>query len=325
MKHELLSTVRKMVSSHDFEYMQVTPNIITTALYPREPDMKLLRTFETSTMSCVALPDELYFIDCGAITADAKKFRSDMEKSFDRPATHLLLTHDHWHSCWGMGAFEDVKIVINSKGKGYYHKNLKKGVYQDYKERIIAAMPDDERLKEALLDVTLSVPGTGVTKEKIFGPPANQIIFKSFFGHSSASAMIHVPSEKTLFAGGNLNTCYTQMVWPVKTIDLYREWENMEDIEHVVPGHGSVVNKEYITLIRIWFEELMDVLHELKKQGVTKREVTEHDLIPEYPGKKQKSWVEGSGYHTGAVNSLVKYWYGRQQKMTDEEDLMFIS
>jgi len=76
---------------------EVTPNIITTAIYPHETN-HILRSYETATMSCIALPDELYFVDSGAIIDNAVKFRADMEERFDRPTTHLLLTHDHWHS-----------------------------------------------------------------------------------------------------------------------------------------------------------------------------------------------------------------------------------
>jgi hypothetical protein len=74
-------------------YIEVTDKIVTTALYPYETD-QLLRTYETSTMSCIAAENGLIFVDCGVIVKDAQKFRKDVEQRFGRPTTHLLLTHE---------------------------------------------------------------------------------------------------------------------------------------------------------------------------------------------------------------------------------------
>ncbi|MHA2299263.1 MAG: hypothetical protein ACXAEU_16340 [Candidatus Hodarchaeales archaeon] len=310
------------IHEHGLEYIEITPNIITTAIYPHETN-QLLRSFETATMSCIALPGELYFVDSGAIMDNAVKFRADMEERFDRPATHLLLTHDHWHSCWGMGAFKDVTTVISSAGRSYYKRNLKKGIYAGYRENILQWARDDERLRESLLSTELFVPAVAVSKEKAFGQEPDQIILKVTGGHTKPSSSIHVPAEKTLFTGGNLCTCYAQSIWWTGAIDIYKEWESL-DIEYVVPGHGHVVNKDYITGIRIWFEELLEKLRELKKEGLTKAKVLKRSDLPEYPGKNQKSWIEGSVYHTTAVENNIKWWYGQLLKEA-EEDLMFIS
>ncbi len=309
----------------ELQYVEVTENIILTALYPYEVD-KLLRLHETAIMSCIALPDELFFVDCGARLDLARKFRQDMEERFERPTSHLFLTHDHWHSNIGMSAFEDVNIVMSSAGRSYYRTNIKKGVYDRWNEWIVQNTPDDEKLRKSLLEASLFMPNIGIPKQQVFGSDTNQIIFKVEKGHTNPSSSVYVSSERTLFTGGNLNTCYAQFIWPTTIIDTYKAWEQL-DIEYVVPGHGSIVDKGYISLIRVYFEELLDKLRELKKLGLTKNQVVKQTDLPEYPGTHQKSWVEGSRYHTGAVNRIVKYWYGQvlKEEETEEEDLMFIS
>lgn len=305
-------------------YIEVTDNVITAALHPHETDA-VLRTYETGTMSCIAVENGLIFVDCGAIVKDVQKFRTDMEQRFDRPTTHLLLTHEHWHCSWAITAFEDVDVVISSVGRSYFRKNFKNGVSDRWKERILHAFPDDERLKESLLENTLFIPPIGVPKEKAFGPEGNQVIFHTCRGHSATGAWVYVPSEKTLFAGGNLNSVYAQFVWPICVVEVYKDWESLE-IDHVIPGHGPVVDKAYVSGIREYFEQLLHKLRELKPEGLTAEQVVERNDLPDYP-HKGKNWTEGSPYHTQAVDRLVKYWYGRVLKETrvENDDLMFIS
>jgi glyoxylase-like metal-dependent hydrolase (beta-lactamase superfamily II) len=311
-------------SQLELPYIEVTNNVITTALHPYETD-QLLRTHETGTMSCVSTESGLIFVDCGAIVKYAQKFRKDMEKRFDRPTTQLLLTHDHWHCTYGMAAFEDVDVVISSVGRSNFRKNFKNGVSDRWKERLLQGFPDDERLRESITENTLFVPNIGVPKEKTFGSKGNQILFHSCRGHSAAGAYVYVPSEKTLLTGGNLNTCYAQFVWPIQVVETYKEWESL-DVEHVVPGHGRVVPLSYISLVREYFEQLLGKLRELKLEGLTAGQVLQRNDLPEYP-HKGRSWIEGSVYHTQTVERLVKYWYGRVLKETrvEDDDLMFIS
>jgi glyoxylase-like metal-dependent hydrolase (beta-lactamase superfamily II) len=313
-------------SDLELQYVEVTNNVVTTTLYPEETEGHTLRMYETGNMGCIALKNELMFVDCGAIVKNARRFREDMEKRFQKPTTHLFLTHDHYHCTYGMTAFEDVTVVSSSVCQSYFRKNFKKGVSDLWKERILSAFPDDEMLKCSLIENDLFIPHTGVPNlsERAFGEK-NQVIFRSCRGHSAASGYIYVPNEKVLFTGGNLNSCYAQMIVPLATVEVYRTWESL-DIDFVVPGHGPIVDKSYISSIRDYFEQLLHKLRELKPEGLSAEQVVNRNDLPEYP-HKGKNWTEGSPYHTQAIDWLVKYWYGRVLKETriEDDDLMFIS
>ncbi|MFW9917573.1 MAG: hypothetical protein ACFFGZ_18380 [Candidatus Thorarchaeota archaeon] len=313
-------------SDPELQYVEVTDNVVTATLYPKEIEGHTLRMYETGTMSCIALKSELMFVDCGAIVKDARRFREDMETRFQKPTTHLFLTHDHYHCTYGMIAFEDVTVVSSSVCQSYFRKNFKKGVSDRRKEGILRAFPDDERLRESILENALFIPQIGVRaqSEQLFGEE-DQVAFRSCRGHSAASGYIYVPNEKVLFTGGNLNSCYAQMIVPLATVEVYRTWESL-DIDFVVPGHGSIVDKSYISRIREYFEQLLHKLRELKPEGLSAEQVVNRNDLPEYP-HKGKNWTEGSQYHTQAVDWLVKYWYGRVLKETrvEDDDLMFIS
>ncbi len=306
------------------QYIQVTENIIRTAIYPNKFD-PLLRDHETSNMSCIILPDELFFVDCGARSDLARMFREDMEKCYSRPTTHLFLTHDHWHSSFGMGAFKDVSVVMSSAGRSHFRRNIKSGTYENWGEYLARNFPDDEKLRASLRDVSLFLPTISVPEDKAFGYKSSEVIFKAVGGHTTPSSTVYVPSEKTLFAGGNLNTINVQFAWFPSILEAYREWESM-DIDYIVPGHGPVVDKGYIQPIRKYFDELLDKLRELKKLGLTKNQVAKRTDLSEYPGEKLESWVEGSAQYTKIAASMIKSWYGQVLKEPDmdEEDMMFI-
>ncbi|MHA2364660.1 MAG: MBL fold metallo-hydrolase [Candidatus Hodarchaeales archaeon] len=304
-------------------YQDVTDNIVTASLYPKKTDNILRKDYETATMSCIALPNELYFIDCGAITKITKKFREDMQNRFNCKTTHLLFTHDHWDHTFGMEAFSDINTVMSSVGIAYYKRNLNNGIYERYKHDLLRNYADDAELQESLPDAMLFVPNTGVPKQEQFGSKQNKIIFKVCGGHTKPSSWIYCCSEKTLFTGDNLTTSHPSFAWPITVIDTYKEWEQLE-INNVVPGHGHIVDKNYILEVRKHFEELLEKILELKLQSLTVSQVLKHPDLPIYSSKIQKGWVKGNRSHRDRIRTQIKSWYGQVVKEA-KEDSMFLS
>jgi hypothetical protein len=97
------------------------------------------------------------------------------------------------------------------------------------------------------------------------------------------------------------------------------------DIEYFVPGNGPVVQKDFVTELRIYSEELIEKLTELKKEGLELKQIIDHPDLPEYPGKKRESWIEGSDYHTGFVNKTIEWWLRQIRIEMTEGDCIFIS
>jgi hypothetical protein len=308
----------------NLQYARVTENVITTAIIPYEVD-HLVRPYQTSRISCIALPNELFFVDCTARADLAQQFRTDMETHFDRPTTHLLLTSEDWHRSWGMDAFKDVKVVIASPGKAFFKKSLKDKYIDTLKEIVYREIPEDEELREVLLNSSVFIPQIGVSK-RVFGPKTHPVTFQKLPHSGARASTIYLPSEKTLFLGRTLSSCSVARHWPINTPELFRQWEQL-DVENVVPGNGPVVGKGYITQIREYYEILLEKLYELKKKRVKERHLLKRTDLPEYPGKKQKSWVEGSPYHTKAVMDTIRWWYRQvlKEPAPADEDLMFIS
>lgn len=309
---------------HTLQYTTVTENIVTAAVVPDEVNY-LVRPYQTSKISCIALPDELLFVDCTARADLARKMRNDMEDRFDRPATHLLLTSEDWHRTWGMEAFRDVKVVISSPGKAFFKNSLKNKYIDTLKEQIYREIPEDSELREALLKSSIFVPPIGVSN-RILGDKSHQVIFQKLPHSGARAATIYLPSEKILFLGRALCVSHVTMHWPINTPDLFRQWEEL-DVDHVIPGNGSVVDKSYLTQLRKYYEKLLQKLYELKEEGVKESQLLKQPNFPEYPGEKRKSWVDGSPYHTKVVMDTIRFWYRQvlKEPAPVEEDLMFIS
>ena len=56
-------------------------------------DVTQLQIPQGSNIVCLALEDELIFVDAGLNTIVASDFRKQMEKKYERKASTLLITH----------------------------------------------------------------------------------------------------------------------------------------------------------------------------------------------------------------------------------------
>jgi glyoxylase-like metal-dependent hydrolase (beta-lactamase superfamily II) len=228
---------------------------------------------ETVALTCIDIPEALVIVDCGAKTEKTREFRQSMEEQFKRKTTHLFLTHSHWDHVDALNVFQDVAVVISKKGAANLKADIK------------------------------------VVKEFVLGSEENEVQFHVSGGHSPDSAYVYYPKEQVLITGDNLLSCYAQVFSNGKLVlDLYRSWESL-DVIHLIPGHGFVVDKDYLKNVRAYFEDLIQVLKELKAQGLTINQVLKHADVPEYCYKDHPLWKEGGRRYTGWLNSGIKYWY----------------
>ncbi len=293
-------------------YTKVTDNIFTSSF------SSIIQTGEaepvtTSTMTCIALSDELVFVDCGLSSRFAAKFRKDMEEKFQRRTSHLLLTHLHRDHYWAMGAFKDVNVVASRREMPYLKRALKN--IESRKKQWAGRYIGNKPIAKAIMGANLFLPNKCVKEMLAFGSDEG-VVFRITGGHSAGSAYGYSFSERVLCTGDNLLTCYAQLFGDgEKMLETYRHWETL-NIEHVVPGHGEVVSKEYITKVRSFFEELISTLKELVDKQLDLKSILKHPKLPLYFGRNHASWMEGSRYHTGWLNNSIIYWY---KKLTTQK------
>jgi len=290
-------------------YFEVTENVVV-ANATNCKKSKINNAAQTIVISCLALPDKLVFVDCGVYLEFAEKFRRDMEKKFQRKTSHLILTHTHWDHILAMKVFKDVDIVVSKKGLASLKKNLKGYLSPEelleYAEQYAA---EDPVLANDIGNTELFLPNISVKDEFRINSGEQEILFKVIGNHTSGSAHIYYPQEKTLCAGDNILECYPQLLnsnW--KTMDLLHSWEEMA-IEHVIPGHGKPITKEYITKIRLYYDELITFLKDQLKQNAALKDVLKNPELPIYFGAGQPDWQYACRPEANWLVSSIESWY----------------
>ncbi len=233
-----------------------------------------------------------------------------MEDRFSRETSHLLLTHSHSDHTFALKVFEDVTIVASKKCTEkikQYIRNLEK---PGYRLRLARHFRADRERSDAIGELQLVEPSLSVKNEQRIGPEEQELVFRVTGGHSPDSACIYSPSKRTLWTGDNLLTWYAQVVGNLmRMIEIWREWETL-DIAYVIPGHGDVVGKPYITKVRSYFDELVSAIQKLKTQQLPIDEVLQHPSLPEYFGKRSQHWIEDGRYHQYQIDLAIQglYW-----------------
>lgn len=282
----------------------------------------LIRPYLYSNMSCIILPDELIFVNCGPHADLTLKFRTEMENRTKKKTSHLILTSKSWDVIWGMDTFKDVTVISSSATKSGIRTNIKMGVDVSYREWIIRQVPEDNKVHESLIKYEIFVPTTGFSNSKLIGHETYPIELESTL---AGAISIYCPSDRILFAGNAIQSVSPPSIWPITGVNLYRKWKELE-IDRIIPNRGPVVRKEYLIQIRKWMEAYLDKLRECREQGIPERLVFKQEF-PDHPGKSRKSWIEGGPYHTGTIERLTRFWYKQilKEVWQEEGDLMFIS
>lgn len=87
-------------------------------------------------------------------------------------------------------------------------------------------------------------------------------------GHSDSQICVYVPEERTVFVGDTLFVNCQIWLHSANIEELFRSLDFLDtlDVDHIVPGHGPVVGKEYIGKNRDFINEWIDTV----RQGMDK-------------------------------------------------------
>ena len=256
-------------SDGTFEIVDVAPSVV------------MAQNPSGSNITCIALDDGLVFVDTGLSTEAAAAFRRQMEKRFDRPTKYLMLTHAHLDHIFAMGAFDDVQVVAAAAERPLFEHQLAlewdENAIQGY-NNIFPTFAEAQRTAKPFL------PTVWVESEQVFGSPEKNVVFAATGGHTSGSSYVSFPSEAVLVTGdlvqvdkypyfGDETTDLT--VW----VDTLKSWYATNPAR-VCPGHGRVVDRDYLRLEWEYFENLVAALRALKNDGVSMEDAVIHPSLP---------------------------------------------
>jgi glyoxylase-like metal-dependent hydrolase (beta-lactamase superfamily II) len=232
-----------------------------------------------ANLVCIALENELVFVDAGLHTGFAAGFRRAMEERFGLKASTLMMTHAHIDHLLGIGAFSDCEVVAAEAGRMRFERFLA----AEYTEEVIQGV---ERVfphfRESVELAELSMPTTWVKDRMVLG--GGDVVFQLVGGHSSCSSSIHVIPERVMMAGDLMQVDRAPYFGEPDTdigswVEALKTWEDM-DVGALIPGHGGAVDRSYVARVRAFFEEMLGALRSLKEEGVPLDEVAHHTRLP---------------------------------------------
>jgi glyoxylase-like metal-dependent hydrolase (beta-lactamase superfamily II) len=263
------------------EYVDISPSVV------------MAENPNGSNLTCIALDDGLVFIDTGLVTSIAADFRKAMEQRFERPTTHLFLTHGHIDHIFAMDAFSDVEVVAASSEKQLFENQIAiewdeentavyQGIFPSFADAVATAKP--------------FLPTVWVDDEQIFGTGDSRVVFATTGGHTTGSSYVWFPSEGVL-VGGDLVQVDKFPYFGDQTNDLsswitaLKSWYEMEPTA-ICPGHGRAVDKDYLRLEWEYFEALITALGKLKAEGVPVEKAVVDPSLPAayWPDQPEPRW-----------------------------------
>lgn len=233
-----------------------------------------------SNSACIALDDELIFVDTGLNTTNIANFRKAMEEKFKRKTSTLILTHGHVDHFLAMGAFSDVLVVAPQFAKA----NIERFVKAEFTEQIINNMSNVFLgFRESIGEAKLFMPNKWMDGKMIFGKN-EEVIYQVVGGHSACSSSIHYKPENIIISGDLIQVdVYPYFGEPdtdmEKWVTALKSWEEMK-VNTIIPGHGKPIDSKYLINVRKYFDELLGTLKELKKENLSDEEIIKHPKLP---------------------------------------------
>lgn len=195
-------------------------------------------------------------VDSGTTLTEAAAIDADVRQLTGGPVTHVVLTHKHFDHVLGSSFFTDAEIYCSPEVVDYLSSAhdeirtdaLSHGADATEVDRAIAALRPPQRGRyDAVIDlgdrdVRVIHPGRGhTTSDLILVVPGldehdhRVVVFTGDLIEESADPSIDADSDVT--------------AWPA-TLDRLRAIGGREAI--YVPGHGKVVDAEFIRRQRAW-------------------------------------------------------------------------
>lgn len=199
------------------------------------------------------------------------------------PVESVINTHADGDHCWGNQLFEGLPIIATHACIGHMH-HIEPGSM-----RLLAkASSVMKALPIAGLDVLghyagamvapydfhgirIVVPNQGFSGEKTISVNGMELVLmEAGPAHTPGDAMVHVPSEKVLYAGDILFTGSTPVIWAGPVANIVKALRKVLslDAQFIVPGHGPLATRADVEAQIAYWELLQDELHKRRQQGM---------------------------------------------------------
>lgn len=243
-----------------------------------------------ANVGCVVTDEGLVLIDSPMIPEDARDWREQLKKISDRDIAYLISMEYHLdHGVLGNCLWTE-RIIAHQLTSRAIKRYLEVSLEQDF----LQIFHDLEPQKDHVLgNMKVVLPQITFSQRMTLNMGNRNLELTHVAGHSPSMIMVHIPEDKILFVGDNIET--GQLSWSGQCrfsswIEMLRSVEQM-DVEALVPGHGDLCGVEQARKMRIYLEEMRDQVARLRDAGHSREEIIQKvdlkDFLPLEPSLRQ--------------------------------------
>lgn len=218
------------------------------------------------TVGVVVGDDGLLVVDTRSGPAEAHALRADLDRRFGRPVRWVVNTHWHFDHCFGNGVFDSAAI--------YGHESVP-ATLAARAETVRAELVREHPERSAELDGFPIVPPTELLSSLRLidvGGRGVELIHPGR-GHTDGDLVIRVPDADVVYAGDLVEEsgppAYGDDSFPLSWPDALDVLSGLlTDDTSVVPGHGAVVDREFVRRQRDDLIAVAETIKQLAQSGV---------------------------------------------------------
>jgi glyoxylase-like metal-dependent hydrolase (beta-lactamase superfamily II) len=227
------------------------------------------RRYETfdQNVGVVLGAEAAVLIDSRANPTAARELRSELEALTSQPVGWLFNTHYHWDHTFGNQVFPEATI--------WGHEECRRMLVDHGTEMVADLLPSlNPAGQEAMKDLVITPP-TRTFTDRVKIDIGNRMVDVAYFGrgHTNSDAVLHV--DGVTFAGDLIEEGGPPSVgdsFPIAWVETVGRLAN-EARPVVVPGHGDIVDVEYVVVTRFDLSWLAHAAEEAWTRGVRVEEV----------------------------------------------------
>ncbi len=225
---------------------------------------------------------DYYDVNAGAIILDSfiividtlqypkqtQEFREALEEKYGLPIKYLFITHYHGDHHFGSVKFKDVEIF----GSNELKRNMEMKIDTSWNQKSFDDWKESEPdLADTITEIEIILPHKGFDEKYVLFDNDLRVEFYVSGGHSSCSSVAYFPEQRVLFVGDEIASGF--WIYMSDSTGSPERWiESFErllelDIDIVVPGHGPIVDKEYIEEQLIFMKKLKERVLDALAQG----------------------------------------------------------
>jgi len=262
-----------------------------------------------ANVGCVSTKKGLVLIDSPLLPKDARDWAGKIRDATGQDIAYLINTDHHFDHIMGNSFLTDRVVCHSAAARGMKFFRDKK---EELKKAVQGTFPRVLRDFEAEIDA-LEITSPHITFQKKLTLYLDDITLLLEFvgGHSPATILIHLPEDRLVFTGDNVETQF-----PFFLQGRFHAWKEVlqkifsMDIELVVPGHGPVGGKELIEKYLTFFQNMEEEVKDFGLKGFTIEQMIGRSGMIDFfkdsgtaDGGLPRSWLEAQ-YRSAAKQIL---------------------